>query len=185
MTAATPKIRAATAALAAVAAFALAGCGGDGAGASNTGSATQTAPGGGTGTGATAGQIAITVSSAVPVSGNGTVAGSTVVNSPVAGTTRAVVADGTSASGAAHRIRVDYDSVSGVVLAVTHGWGATGGNTEAATGCVRVATPTNPTLCVGSTVDIAAGRITFTNTLLRGQGAFTSLLNGSITFQAP
>ncbi|MCZ8100014.1 MAG: hypothetical protein O9345_15645 [Burkholderiaceae bacterium] len=182
MTAGFPKFRAATAALVAVAAaFALAGCGGDGA--SNTGGATQTAPGGGTN--ATTGQIAITVSSAVPTSGNGAVTGTSVVNTLVGGTTRAVVADGTSATTVAHRIRVDYDSVSGVVLAVTHGWGATAGVFEGTSGCVRVASPTVPTLCTGATVDLVGSRVVFTNTLLRGAGTFSSLLNGSITFQAP
>jgi hypothetical protein len=190
MTAASPKFRAATAALVAAAAFALAGCGGDGAGASNTEGATQTAPGAGSTTGATTGQISVTVSSAVPVSGNGTVSGTSVVNTLVGGTTRAVVADGTSTTTTTvgHRIRVDYDSVSGVVLAVTHGWGTTpGANTFdlGQTGCVRVATATVPTLCIGATVDLVGSRITFTDTLLRGAGTFSSLLNGSITFQAP
>jgi hypothetical protein len=185
MTAASPKFRAATAALVAAAAFALAGCGGDGAGASNTAGATQTAPGAGSTTGATTGQISVTVSSAVPNSGNGTVSGTSVVNTLVGGTTRKVVADGTSATTLAHRIVVDYDSVSGVVLAVTHGWGATAGVFEGTSGCVRVATASVPTLCTGATVDLAGNRVVFTNTLLRGAGTFSSLLNGSITFQAP
>jgi hypothetical protein len=185
MTAASPRFRTATAALVAATALALSGCGGDGAGASNTEGATQTAPGGGTGTGATASEIAITVSSAVPTSGNGDVLGSSVVNQPVSGTTRAVIAEGTGPNGLVHRVRVDYDSVAGVVLAVTHGWGPSAGVFDASTGCVRVVTPSVTTLCTGATVDVAARRITFTNTLLRGAGAFTSLLNRTITFPAP
>jgi hypothetical protein len=50
---------------------------------------------------------------------------------------------------------------------------------------VRVATASVPTLCTGATVDLAGNRVVFTNTLLRGAGTFSSLLNGSITFQAP
>jgi hypothetical protein len=184
MTAASQVIRAATAAVLA-AALGLAGCGDDGA--SSTAGATQTGPSTSSGTGPTTGQIAITVSSAVPTSGNGSVTGTTVADALIGGTNRAVVADGSSASGFSHRIRVDYDSVSGLVLAVNHGWTASTGSAgdTGATACARVVTPTAPTLCVGATVDVAAGRVTFANTLLRGAGAFTSLLNGSITFQAP
>jgi hypothetical protein len=68
---------------------------------------------------------------------------------------------------------------------VTHGWGATAGVFEGTSGCVRVATASVPTLCTGATVDLAGNRVVFTNTLLRGAGTFSSLLNGSITFQAP
>ena len=170
-------LHAAALAAIAAAAIALGGCGGDGAGASGGDGATQTAPGAGS-SGASASSIAMVVSAAVPVTGNGAVSGSTVTDAAAVGTTRAVVADGLGAGGLAHRIRVDYDSVSGVVLAVTHGWGASAG-------CVRVVTAINPTVCTGATLDLAGGRIVFTNTLLRGSGVFTSLLNGSIAFRAP
>jgi hypothetical protein len=187
MTAASLKFRAATAALVAAAAFALAGCGGDGAGASNTAGATQTAPGGtsGGGSGSTTAAITVTVSSAVPTSGNGEVTGTAVLNQPLSGTTRSVIAEGVGPTGLVHRVVVDYDSVAGVVLAVTHSWGASAGVGDARTGCVRVVTPTIPTLCTGTTIDLSSGRVTFANTLLRGGGAFTSLLNGTITFPAP
>jgi hypothetical protein len=177
-------LHAAALAAIAAAAIALGGCGGDGAGASGGDGATQTAPGAGS-SGASASSIAMVVSAAVPVTGNGAVSGSTVTDAAAVGTTRAVVADGLGAGGLAHRIRVDYDSVSGVVLAVTHGWGASAGVFEASAGCVRVVTAINPTVCTGATLDLAGGRIVFTNTLLRGSGVFTSLLNGSIAFRAP
>lgn len=180
----TRAFRAGVIAAIAATAIALGGCGGDGAGASGGEGATQTAPGAG-GAGTNASRIAVVVSAAVPVSGNGAVSGSTVVDAAAVGTTRAVVADGLGAGGLAHRIRVDYDSVSGVVLAVTHGWGASAGTFEASAGCVRAVTPVNATLCTGATVDLAGGRIVFTNTLLRGSGVFTSLLNGTIAFPSP
>ena len=178
-------LRAACAAVIALALAVLAGCGGDGAGASGDGGATQTAPGSGGGTGPGASRVAVTVSAATPVSGNGAVSGSTVVDGQTVGTTRAVVADGTGAGGLAHRIRIDYDAVSGLVLAVSHGWGPSPGTFEATTGCVRVLTQANPTLCTGATLDAASGRVTFSNTLLRGSGVFTSLLNGTISLPSP
>ena len=75
--------------------------------------------------------------------------------------------------------------MGGVVLAITHGWGASAGVFEATAGCVRVATVAVPTACTGATVDVAAGRIVLSNTLLRGSGTFASLLNGTVLFAAP
>ena len=177
----------AIAAIAAVAAagLALGACGGDGAGASAGPGATQAGPSTGGGTGTGTGRVEVVVSAAVPVSGNGAVSGTSVVDGAAVGTTRALVADGLGAGGLAHRIRVDYDSVSGVVLAVTHGWGANAGAFDASAGCVRVVGPATPPLCAGVTVDLTGGRVIFTNTLLRGSGVFTSLLNGTIAFRAP
>ncbi len=170
-------------AVAAIAAtgLALGGCGSDGAGATGGEGATQTAAGAGGGTS----RIDVVVSAAVPVSGNGPVSGTTVVDTAGVGTARTLVADGLGAGGLAHRMRIDYDSVSGVVLAVTHGWGSGNGTFDASAGCVRVVTPAVPTLCAGVTLDVAGRRVSFANTLLRGSGAFTSLLNGTIAFQAP
>jgi hypothetical protein len=174
------------------AAFAAAGCGsddsanpGDGFSQSgpSTGSGTPSNPGGG----ATA-AVAVTVSSAVPVSGNGSVAGSRAASTLVGGTTRSVSAGGTASSASAgttveHAFTVQYDAVTGTVLAVQHAWGDAG--TAGAAACAVVVSPTIPTLCRGVAVDVAANKVTFSGTILRGQGAFASILTGTITFPAP
>lgn len=176
--------RAAVAALAAAAAFSLAACGDDGAGAggSNDGATQNPAPpGAGSGTES----VAVTVSGAIPASGNAIVTGSVARAVVLVGTTRRMTADG-SGGGLAHRVIVDYDAVTGVVGSVSHGWGASTAAFEAATQCVRTATAAGQALCGnGVAVDVVAGRVTFTNLVLRGAGSFTSILNGQIGFAAP
>jgi hypothetical protein len=177
--------RAALAAVAAVAALGLAACGDDGAGAGGSGGgATQnpSPPGGG---GTATESIAVTVSGAIPTSGNAIVSGSSARAAVLVGTTRRLTADG-SGGGLVHRFVVDYDGVTGVVGAVTHGWGASAASLDAATQCVRTVTTAGQVACgAGVAVDVATGRLTFTNLVLRGGGTFTSILNGQVAFVAP
>jgi hypothetical protein len=149
----------------------------------STGSGTPSNPGSGT-----SAAVAVTVSSALPASGNGTVTGSTAASTLVGGTTRSVSAAGTASSASAgttveHRFTVQYDTVTGTVLAVQHAWGDAA--TAGAAACAVVVSPTIPTLCRGVNVDVAASKVTFESTILRGQGAFASILTGTITFPAP
>jgi hypothetical protein len=185
--------RAVGAALAAAALIALAGCGGGGepgagAGGDGTSGATQSG-----GVGTSGARVLVTVSGAIPTTGNAVVSGGTATSSPVVvgGTQRRLVADG-AGGGLAHRFALLYDGVSGTVLRVEHGWGASGGAPEAATGCV--ATPTGGALpaCGGAvSVDVVARVARFDGLLLRGtaQGAggnpFTSILTGTIAFTSP
>lgn len=178
--------RLARSALLAAAAAALAACGGDGAGsgASGTG-ATQTPPassGGGTGVAAA---LSVVVSGAVPTSGNALVTGSAGTSSPLSGTVRRLVADG-SGNGLQHRFTVDYDAVTGIVIAVTHGWGASTSALDASTLCVRAVTAAGQAVC-GDTVSVdgLARRVTFTGTVLRGAGTFSSILTGQISYTVP
>lgn len=162
--------------------MALTACGDDGAGAvGGEGGFTQSAPGGDASNPA----VTVTVSGAIPVSGNALVTGSGAVSSPLVGTTRRVTAEG-SGNGLQHRFAVDYDAVSGTVLAITHGWGASLSSLEGATQCVRAVSVPGPVAC-GATVsvDVTARRVTFVGTVLRGAGAFTSILSGQIDFTTP
>jgi len=157
----------------------LGGCGDDGAGAGGTGNgATQTGP-----TASTQGSVSVTVTGAMPLSGIGTVSGSgaTSVASPAG--PREVRAEGTS-NGILHRFAVTYDPLSGVVLGVVHDWGAAdSGGTDARTACVRSVSAAGQVACGPSvSVDVAAGRVSFVGTVLRGDGSFASILNGDITF---
>lgn len=178
----TIAIRAACAAGAVALVFGLAGCGDDGAGsAGGAGGLTQTGPGGDS----SAAAVAVTVSGAVPVSGNAIVTGSGAASAILVGTTRRVTADG-SGNGVQHRFAVDYDAVSGTVLAVTHGWGMNLSSLEGATQCVRAPTAAGQVACGGSvTLDTSRSRVVFSGTVLRGAGNFTSILTGRIDFTSP
>jgi len=166
----------------------LAGCGGDGAGAdagaSGSVAATQSSPSGGSGTGATA--PTLVVSGAVPATGNGTVALGTAVTTTSGSTFRQATIEGNAqATGTLHRITVDFDSVTGTVAAVTHRWGPSATTFEAITQCARTAS-TVAIACGGAvSVDVATGRVSYTNLVLRGSGAFTSILNGQFTTTTP
>ncbi len=158
---------------------ALAGCG-DGADAgAGAGGGTGLQPPGGSGTTAT---TSVTVSAALPVSGNGAVTGTGAVSSLLDTATRRVVADG-AAGGIQHRFTIDYDPVSGVVLGVAHGWGASLSSLEGATACVRAVTVLGQVACGSSVaVDVARSQASFTGTVLRGSGSLASILTGQITF---
>lgn len=163
----------------------VAACGGDGAGTTGTTGgtgATQTPPAGG---GGTSGALSVVVSGAVPTSGNALLSGASGTATPVAGTLRRLVADGTG-NGFQHRITVDFDGVTGVVLSVTHGWGASLSALDAATQCVRVATAAGQAVCGDAvTVDVAARRASFAGVVLRGAGSFASILTGQVAFTVP
>ena len=178
----TIRIRAACAASLATVLLGLAGCGDDGAGsAGGSGGVTQAGPSGDAGAAATA----VTVSGAVPVSGNGSVTGAGASSVPLAGTTRRIAADG-AGNGVQHRFVVDYDAVSGTVLAVTHGWGPSLSAFEGATQCVRAVTALGQVACGGAVaLDTARGRVVFPGAVLRGAGSFTSILTGRIDFTSP
>lgn len=159
----------------------LAGCGDDGAGAGGDGGATQPAPA--APAAGTQGTVSVTVSGAVPVTGNGVVTGSGAVSIAAANALRLVDASGTG-NGLLHRFAITYDPVSGAVLQVVHAWGSSDtAMSDALTSCVRVVTVVGQVPCGSSvTLDVAAGRVSFAGTALRGDGSFASLLNGDIAF---
>jgi hypothetical protein len=155
----------------------LAACGGTSDGA--TGTAIQSpSAGGGTGTGTSI----LTVTSAFPTSGTGSL---TVTSSTAAasGNSRQVViiASGTSTNGGGalfHRVTVDYDSVTGTVLGVLDQWGTSLATPAASAGCAVVTTVNVPQLCNNTVVvDPVLRQITFSNTALRGSNSFASTLN--------
>lgn len=172
------------AALAACLALGLVGCGDDdGAGSQGLPGSTQTGPSPGAGGAASA--VAVTVTGAIPTTGNAVVTGTSVAGTAVAGTQRQVVADG-AGGGLQHRFSVVFDGVSGTVLRVDHGWGASTSALDAATACAATLVAGGPPACGGAvTIDVATRQIRFANALLRGQGTFTSILNGGITYPAP
>ena len=171
--------RRAALALAIGAMIVVGGCSDDGAGADGTGSgATQTAP-----TASTQGAVAVTVSGAIPVSGNTRVTGSGATSVASQNALRVVEASGTG-NGLLHRFAVTYDPLSGAGLGVVHAWGAAdSGGTDARTACVRSVSAAGQVACGPSvSLDVAAGRVSFVGTVLRGDGSFASILNGDITF---
>jgi hypothetical protein len=155
----------------------LIACGGDGAGSTGGSSGfTQSGGGGGSAT------VEVTVSGAIPASGNASVTGAGAVSALITGTTRRVTADG-SGNGLQHRFTVDYDEVTGTVFAVTHGWGASLASLEGATQCVRTVTVAGQAACGAAvSVDPASGRVQLSGAVLRGAGTFTSILSGRIDF---
>lgn len=155
----------------------LAACGGTSDGA--TGSSIQSpGAGGGNGTGTSI----LTVTNALPTSGAGslTVASTSVT---VSGNNRRleIIASGTSTSGGGalfHRIRVDYDSVTGTVIRVEDQWGTSLATLAQSTGCEVVITVNVPQLCNNTVfVDQLLRQITFNNTALRGSNSYASTLN--------
>ncbi|HYF61035.1 MAG TPA: hypothetical protein VEA81_18960 [Burkholderiaceae bacterium] len=159
---------------AALLAAALAGCGGDGAG--GGAGFTQT-PVADPGTTPPPG-FSLVVSAAVPATGNGTVTGAAGTSVAFQGTVRRAVFEGTTET-ARHRVSVDYDTATGLVLAVVHQWGPPAGAFDALAQCVRVATVAGQQLCSNASVDVAASRASFGATTLRGAGTFASILTGS------
>jgi len=156
----------------------LAACGGTSDGATGSPAIQSPSAGGGTGTGTSI----LTVSSALPASGAGslTVTSST---STLSGTNRQIVmiASGTSANGGEplfHRVTVDYDSVTGTVIGVLDQWGTSLATPAASAGCAVVTTVNVPQLCNNTVfVDQVLRQITFNNTALRGSNSFASTLN--------
>lgn len=175
------SVRFATVPACALLALALAGCGDDGAGSQGENSGfTQTAPVS-PGGGATA-AFSIQVTAAQPTSGNGTITGSRGSSAFASNTVRRVTANA-SGGGLQHRITVDYDPVSGSVLAVVHAWGATATELQSVTGCARTATVIGDAVCgTGVDIDPSSGVVTFRTAVLRGSGVFTSTLNGQLPF---
>jgi hypothetical protein len=160
----------------------LAACGGDSGGA--TGGTAIQSPG----TGGGSGTAILKVLNAFPTSGTGTltVITSTSSASPLSSNYRqlVIVGNGTSTNGAAlfHRITVDYDPVSGSVLAVTDTWGTSAAAPDSlgATACALVASQNDFQLCNNTVfIDPVQRQITFNNTLLRSNNAntYTSTLS--------
>jgi len=167
--------------LAVAGALLAAGCGDSGAGAGGSGAGIgQTVPG----TGTNAGALAVTVSGAFPVSGNGELTGRPASVTTVGGTRRQVTADA-AGGGLLHRIVVEYDAVSGTVFGVTHGWGTVTGVFDAVTQCFATVTVAGQQACAGVVVDPTRGTVTFGATLMRGAGSFASILSGRIPFTLP
>jgi hypothetical protein len=158
----------------------LAACGGTSDGA--TGSAAIQSPSGGGGSGT----AILKVLNAFPTSGTGTltVTTSTSSTSPLSSNYRqlVIVGNGTSTNGATlfHRITVDYDPVSGSVLAVTDTWGTSTATQDGFTGCALVASQNESQLCNNTVlIDPLQRQITFNNTLLRSNNTntYTSTLS--------
>jgi hypothetical protein len=174
-------VRAALAATAVAAVLAACGSADSGAGGQgstgNLGPVSPTAPG-------TNVVLSVTVSGAIPSTGNAVVTGASPgASTLVSGTLRQVVAEG-SGGGLQHRFTVNYDAVSGVVFSVFHAWGASIAAAEATTQCVRTVSAVGQQACGGAiTVDLAANRITFASTVLRN-GNFSSILNGQVPYTA-
>jgi hypothetical protein len=136
----------------------------------------------GPGTGGGSALVSVTVTGAVPTSGNGLVTGASPgASTPVGGTLRQVVVEGTGGS-VQHRFTVSYDAASGVVLSVLHAWGTTSATADAATQCVRTVSAVGQVACGAAVaVDLAANRIVFTGTVLRN-GTFSSILSGQVPY---
>jgi hypothetical protein len=164
--------------------LAVAGCGNDPGATSDAGFQQPLQGGSGAGGGGQT-PFTIVVSAAVPASGNGIVAGTGARALPATGTLRQVEAFGV-AGATKHRFFVLYDAVGGTVFSAAHAWGPTDAYAEAATQCTSGAPTLNVAQC-GTTVavDPATRVVTFRNALLLGQGTFTSVLNGQLTFSAP
>jgi len=159
----------------------LAGCGGEGAAAGGSGPGfTQSLPG----TGPPAEALRVTVSGAFPVSGNAELTGGPGATTPPVGTRRLITADAVD-GGRVHRIVIDIDTVTGTVFGVSHGWGPGSGTFDAATQCAGAATVGGQQPCTGVSVSLAERTVTFSATLLRGAGAFTSILSGRVPFTLP
>jgi len=175
------RVRLAALPAGALLAVALAACGDDGAGAQGeSGGLTQTAPVGTAG-GAVA-AFSMQVTAAQPTSGNGTIAGSAGSSAFVSNTVRRVTANA-SGGGLQHRVTIDYDPLSGSVIAVVHAWGATVAELQSVTGCARTATVIGDAVCGNAVViDPSSGVVTFRGAVLRGSGAFTSTLTGQLPF---
>ncbi len=164
----------------------LAACGGTSDGA--TGSAAIQSPSGG----GVSGTAILRVLNAFPTTGTATltVTSSASGTSPLSTNYRQIViiGNGTSTNGATllHRITVDYDPVSGSVIAVTDTWGTSTATQDGVTSCALVATQNELQLCNGTvTVNPLLRQITFNNTLLRGNNTYTSTLSAiSLAFTA-
>jgi hypothetical protein len=159
----------------------LAACGGTSDGA--TGTPGFQSPGAGSGSGT----AILRVLNAFPTTGTGTL---TVIssNSSVSSLSSnyrqlVIVGNGTSTNGATltHRITVDYDPVSGSVLAVTDTWGTSTASQDGGfTGCALVASQNDFQLCNNTVfIDPVQRQITFNNTLLRSNNtnSYTSTLS--------
>ena len=154
----------------------LAACGGTSEGA--TGGTAFQSPGAGGGSGTSI----LTVSNATPTSGTGslTVTSST---SSVSGNNRqlVIIASGTSTNGGGslfHRVTVEYDAVTGIVVGVLDEWGTSLATPAASAGCAVVSTINVPQLCNNTViVDPVLRQITFSNTALRGTNSFASTLS--------
>jgi hypothetical protein len=161
--------------------LALGGCSDEGAAAGgNGGGFTQNVPGPGTPTDA----VAVTVSGAIPVSGNAELTGRPGSTTPLAGTRRLITADA-GGGGLAHRIVIDFDTVTGTVFSVTHGWGPGSGAFDAVTQCVGTVTVAGQQLCGGVVLSLSGSTVTFNATVLRGSGTFNSILSGRVPFTLP
>jgi hypothetical protein len=156
----------------------LAACGGDSDGA--TGGPAIQSPG----TGGGSGTAILKVLNAFPTTGTATltVTTSTSSASPLSSNYRqiVIVGNGTSTNGATlfHRITVDYDPVSGSVIAVSDTWGTSTATQDGVTGCALVASQNDFQLCNNTVfIDPLQRQITFNNTLLRGNNTYTSTLS--------
>jgi hypothetical protein len=158
----------------------LSACGGDSNGATGGPAIQSPGTGGGTGT------AILKVLNAFPTSGTGTltVTTSTSSASPLSSNYRqlVIVGNGTSTNGATlfHRITVDYDPVSGSVLAVTDTWGTSTATQDGVTACALVASQNDFQLCNNTVfIDPVQRQITFNNTVLRSNNAntYTSTLS--------
>jgi len=136
------------------------------------------------GTGGGSGTAILKVLNAFPTSGTGTltVTSSTSGASPLSSNYRqiVIVGNGTSTNGATlfHRITVDYDPVSGSVIAVSDTWGTSTATQDGVTGCALVASQNDFQLCNNTVfIDPLQRQITFNNTLLRGNNTYTSTLS--------
>jgi len=164
----------------------LAACGGTSDGA--TGTPGFQSPGVGSGSGT----AILRVLNAFPTTGTATltVTSSASGASPLSSSYRqlVIIGTGTSTNGAnlLHRITVDYDPVSGSVIAVSDTWGTSTATQDGVTGCALVASQNEFQLCNNTvTINPLLRQITFNNTLLRGNNTYTSTLSAiSLSFTA-
>lgn len=166
--------------VAAIAAIGLVACSDEGA-KSDNGFTQQVRSAGAPGT---PGAFALTVSGALPATGNGVITGSGAAAMAAPSTLTRVSITGSTTSGQ-HRVEVLFDPVSRTVLSVAHAWGVDTSGTEAATGCVGTVTVAGEHPC-GNTVSVdpTTRTVSFDGTLLRGQGTFQSILTGQVLFTA-